>query len=61
VGKFLKTVTYQECTREASGELGGVAGRLCRIEKFEGHARACDARVDRYGSTGRLSPSVSTR
>lgn len=51
VGKFLKTVTYQECTRAASRDLGPAAARLCRIENFEGHAQACDARVDRYRST----------
>jgi len=46
VGKFLKTVTYQECTPEAGRIIGLVAARQSRIENFEGHARACDARVD---------------
>jgi sulfopropanediol 3-dehydrogenase len=48
VGKFLKTVTYQECTPAASVEIGEVCARMCRIENFEGHARTCDLRVAFY-------------
>jgi sulfopropanediol 3-dehydrogenase len=48
VGKFLKTVTYQEATREASIEIGEVCARQCRIENFEGHARSCDVRVRKF-------------
>jgi sulfopropanediol 3-dehydrogenase len=48
VGKFLKTVTYQHCTPEASRRLGEVCARQCRIERFEAHARTCDLRVRRY-------------
>lgn len=48
VGKFLKTVTYQEVTSSrASSELGSLLGRAARAENFEGHARAGDARVAR--------------
>jgi sulfopropanediol 3-dehydrogenase len=50
VGKFLKTVTYQECTPEASVEIGQLAARLCRLENFEGHARSCDVRVRKFGT-----------
>jgi sulfopropanediol 3-dehydrogenase len=49
VGKFLKTVTYQECTPQASVAIGEVCARQCRIENFEGHARSCDVRVRKYG------------
>ncbi len=49
VGKFLKTVTYQQCTPEASRRIGQVCARQCRIENFEGHAITCDLRVARYG------------
>ncbi|HVX47607.1 MAG TPA: histidinol dehydrogenase [Mycobacteriales bacterium] len=49
VGKYLKTVTYQECTPEASARIGEVCARQCRVEKFEGHARAADARVRKFG------------
>lgn len=48
VGKFLKTVTYQEVTTvEASTELGTLLGRAARAENFEGHARSGDVRVAR--------------
>lgn len=49
VGKFLKTVTYQRCSEEASAEIGAVCARQCRIENFEGHAVTCDLRIERYG------------
>ncbi len=49
VGKYLKTVTYQRCTPEASRLIGEVCARQCRIEHFEGHAHTCDLRVARYG------------
>jgi sulfopropanediol 3-dehydrogenase len=46
VGKYLKTVTYQEVTDDASSaELGRVCGRAARVELFEGHARSGDVRV----------------
>ena len=48
VGKFLKTVTYQECDPRASAEIGEICARQCRIENFEGHARSCDVRVRRF-------------
>jgi sulfopropanediol 3-dehydrogenase len=48
VGKFLKTVTYQECDEEASVVIGDVCARQCRIENFEAHARSCDVRLEKY-------------
>lgn len=51
VGKFLKTVTYQRCTPAASRLIGEVCARQCRIEHFEGHARSCDLRIERYSET----------
>lgn len=48
VGKFLKTVTYQRCTAEASLEVGEYCSRLCAIEKFAGHKAQADLRVRRY-------------
>ena len=48
VGKFLKTVTYQEITSpEASAQLGELCGRAARAENFEGHARSGDVRAVR--------------
>ena len=49
VGKYLKTVTYQEITSEAaSAELGELCGRAARVEFFEGHARSGDVRAAKY-------------
>ena len=51
VGKYLKTVTYQEVTDEASSaELGRLCGRASRIESFEGHARSGDVRAAKYAA-----------
>nr|WP_280401425.1 histidinol dehydrogenase [Nocardia carnea] len=50
VGKYLKTVTYQEVTSDAaSAELGELCGRTARVEYFEGHARSGDLRAAKYG------------
>jgi sulfopropanediol 3-dehydrogenase len=49
VGKYLKTVTYQEVTdKRASIQLGELCGRAARVEQFEGHARSGDVRVHKY-------------
>ncbi len=55
VGKFLKTVTYQECTPEASRLIGEYCSRLCELEGFWGHRAQADLRVGRYApkSTGK--------
>ena len=49
VGKFIKTVTYQRCTEEASVLIGEYCSRLCAIENFAGHKAQADLRVTRYG------------
>ncbi len=50
VGKFLKTVTYQEVTDQTSStELGRLCGRASRVELFEGHARSGDIRAAKFG------------
>ncbi len=55
VGKFLKTVTYQEVRDPAaSAALGELCGRASRVESFEGHARSGDVRAAKF-SGGRLS------
>ena len=49
VGKYLRTVTYQEVTdRRAGAALGELCGRASRIELFEGHARSGDVRAAKY-------------
>jgi sulfopropanediol 3-dehydrogenase len=50
VGKFLKTVTYQEVDPSASAEIGEYCSRLCELEGFWGHKRQADLRVERYGT-----------
>jgi sulfopropanediol 3-dehydrogenase len=51
VGKYLKTVTYQEIQdARSSVELGEICGRVSRLENFEGHARSGDVRTARFGS-----------
>ena len=57
VGKFIKTVTYQECTVEASLLIGEYCSRLCEIEGFAGHKEQADLRVRRYASAS--APEVS--
>lgn len=66
VGKYLKTVTYQEVTDTASSaELGRVCGRAARVELFEGHARSGDVRAWRHAGESfewieaATSPTVS--
>ncbi|KAL4889914.1 histidinol dehydrogenase [Aspergillus ambiguus] len=49
VGKYLRTVTYQEVEdSNASAELGRLCGRAARAENFEGHARSGDLRAQKY-------------
>lgn len=48
VGKFIKTLTFQQMTREASRDIGQVVARLSRVEGMEGHARAADVRLEKY-------------
>lgn len=50
VGKFIKTVTYQEVTPEASVLVGEYCSRLCHIEGFMGHKEQADLRVRRYAA-----------
>lgn len=49
VGKYLKTVTYQEVSnQDSSALLGEICGRASRVESFEGHARSGDVRAAKY-------------
>ena len=55
VGKFLKTVTYQRCTPEASRMIGEYCSRLCELEGFCAHKAQADLRVSRYTPVDRTS------
>jgi sulfopropanediol 3-dehydrogenase len=48
VGKFLKTVTYQKMSRDASRLVGEVTSRQCRVERMIAHALTAEMRVERY-------------
>jgi len=48
VGKYIKTVTYQKCTEEASVLIGEYCSRLCELENFLAHKEQADLRLRRY-------------
>ncbi len=48
VGKFLKTVTYQKCSEEASVIIGKNCATICEMEGFAGHKRQATLRIERY-------------
>ena len=49
VGKFLKVVTYQYATREASGKLAAICERACNYENMLAHGISCRVRVEKHG------------
>src|SRR4051794_27822192 len=48
VHKFLKTLTWQRMTREATRYIAQVTARISRLEGMEAHARTADDRVAKY-------------
>jgi sulfopropanediol 3-dehydrogenase len=48
VGKFLKTVTYQRMSREASREIGEVTERQCAVERMLAHGLTARRRLEKY-------------
>lgn len=46
--KFIKIVTWQKQTREATRDVAAVTARLSRCEGMEGHARTGDIRLAKY-------------
>jgi sulfopropanediol 3-dehydrogenase len=50
VGKFVKTVTYQYATREASAMIAGVCERACNYENMLAHGITCRLRKEKYSS-----------
>lgn len=47
-GKFIKVVTYQRSTRDASKDVAQVTARISRLEGMEAHAKTGDARLAKY-------------
>ena len=58
VGKFIKTVTTQRMSKDATREVATAAARISRLEGMEGHARAGDDRLYKYfpGEEFKLKP-----
>ena len=50
VGKFVKTVTYQYATREASRRVAEVCERACNYENMLAHGISCRVRVEKYSA-----------
>ncbi len=48
VHKFMKTVTWQRATRQASQSLAVATARISRMEGMEGHARSADVRLAKF-------------
>jgi sulfopropanediol 3-dehydrogenase len=50
VGKFIKTVTTQRLSREASGRVAPIVSRICAIEGMVAHQATADLRAARYAA-----------
>lgn len=61
VGKFIKTVTYQRLTPEASRALAPVMARMCEAEGMIAHAATCDARFARYAPPNETAQGEAAR
>ncbi|NSX53704.1 histidinol dehydrogenase [Parasulfitobacter algicola] len=48
VHKFLKTVTWQQATRDAARPVAEATARISRLEGMEGHARSADIRLQKF-------------
>ena len=48
VHKFLKTLTWQKMTRDATRTIAPVSARISRLEGMEAHARTADERLAKY-------------
>lgn len=59
VHKYMKIVTWQRSTRAGSKPVALATARISRLEGMEGHARAADARLDKYfpGEAFDLTPA----
>lgn len=47
-GKFIKVVTYQRSTQDASKDVAQVTAHISRLEGMEAHAKTGDARLAKY-------------
>jgi sulfopropanediol 3-dehydrogenase len=58
VHKFMKVLTWQRMTRDASRDIGQVTARISRLEGMEAHARTADDRLRKYYPGGRFEVGV---
>ena len=58
VHKFMKILTWQRMTREASRDIGLVTARISRLEGMEAHARTADDRLRKYYPSGQFDAGV---
>jgi len=58
VGKFLKTVTYQRLTPEASERIAPIMGRMCASEGMLAHEITATVRQQRYAQRRRSGSKV---
>jgi len=59
VGKFIKTVTYQRLTREASGRVAPIVARICEMEGMLAHKATADLREARYAGAADAGKTAS--
>jgi sulfopropanediol 3-dehydrogenase len=59
VGKFIKTVTYQRLTPQASRAIAPVMARMCEAEGMLAHAATCDVRFSRYAPPNSVTSKVT--
>ena len=59
VMKFLKILTWQEIGTDADPEMSEVGSRLSRLEGMDGHARACDWRLQKFSGKNSFDFEVS--
>lgn len=59
VHKFLKIVTWQRATRDASRQTAISTARISRLEGMEGHARSADVRLAKYFPSENFDLSAS--
>ena len=61
VHKFLKPLTWQQMTRDATKEIAQVSARISRLEGMEAHARTADDRLDKYFPSERFDRGEPVR
>jgi len=61
VHKFMKPLTWQKMTREATKSIAQVTARISRLEGMEAHARTADDRLEKYFPGERFDKGAPVR